>query len=139
MLLTMTRTTGKPASHPPLPSDAELDILASIWTLGPSTVREVHDALRKTRGYTTTLKQMQVMASKGLLERSERFRSHVYEAAEPKEDTQARIAADLLKRAFDNSTTSLVLGMLSARPASAGDLAEIRQLLRDFEKRQGRP
>jgi BlaI family penicillinase repressor len=134
----MTRATGRPASHPPLPSDAELDILAAIWTLGPSTVREVHAALRTTTGYTTTLKQMQVMAGKGLLERSERFRSHVYGAAEPKEHTQARIAADLLKRAFDNSTRSLVLGMLSARPASASDLAEIRQLLRDFEKRQGR-
>jgi BlaI family penicillinase repressor len=137
--MSVAHTTGKPGSHPPLPFDAELDILAALWTLGPSTVREVHDALRTTNGYTTTLKQMQNMTGKGLLVRNERFRSHVYDAAEPKEETQARIAADLLKRAFNNSTTSLVLGMLSARPASASDLAEIRQLLRDFEKRQERP
>jgi predicted transcriptional regulator len=70
---------------PPLPTDAELDILAALWRIGPSTVREVHQALDKNSGYTTTLKQMQVMTEKGLLVRNERYRSHVYEACAPKE------------------------------------------------------
>ena len=64
-----------------LPTEAELEILNILWASGPATVREVHTALSaKGTGYTTVLKQMQVMAEKGLLERSERFRSHVYEA-----------------------------------------------------------
>jgi len=84
----------------PLPTGAELDILAALWRLGPSTVREVHQALDKNSGYTTTLKQMQVMTEKGLLVRSERFRSHVYEAVAPKEQTRRQIAGDLLQRAF---------------------------------------
>ena len=118
----------------PLPSDAELDILAALWHLGPSTVREVHDALGKNSGYTTTLKQMQVMTNKGLLSRSERFRSHVYEAAAPREDTQRQIAADVIRRAFGGSAKSLVLGALSAQPASPEDLKEIRRHLQKFEK-----
>ena len=119
---------------PPLPTDAELDILAALWRLGPSTVREVFEALGKNSGYTTTLKQMQVMTEKGLLVRSERYRSHVYEASIPKERTQQELAGDLLRRAFGGSAANLVLGALRAQPASEADLAEIRRLLKEFEK-----
>jgi BlaI family transcriptional regulator, penicillinase repressor len=121
----------------PLPTDAELDILAALWQLGPSTVREVHENLAKKSGYTTTLKQMQLMTEKGLLIRSERFRSHVYEAGIPKEDTQRQIAADLLQRAFAGSAASLVMGALSAQPASRQELDEIRRMLDEFEKKEG--
>src|SRR6185436_877994 len=84
----------------PLPTGAEIDILAVLWRLGPATVREVHEELGKDSGYTTTLKQMQLMTEKGLLIRSDRFRSHVYEPAVPREQTQKQIAGDLLTRAF---------------------------------------
>jgi BlaI family transcriptional regulator, penicillinase repressor len=118
----------------PLPTDAELDILAALWRLGPSTVRDVHQALGKDSGYTTTLKQMQLMTEKGLLVRSERFRSHVYEPGAPKERTQKQIAGDLLKRAFDGSAKSLLLGALAAKPASTEELADIRRILDQFQK-----
>ena len=121
----------------PLPTDAELDILAVLWRLGPSTVREVHAALRKESGYTTTLKQMQLMTEKRLLTRSERFRSHVYEAGAPQEQTQKQIAGDLLRRAFGGSAKNLVLGALTAEPASKEELCEIRQMLDEFEKGRG--
>jgi BlaI family transcriptional regulator, penicillinase repressor len=119
----------------PLPTQAELAILSILWNLGPSTVREVHDALSsKQTGYTTVLKQMQVMVEKGLLARSERYRSHVYEARLPKEQTQRQLARNLLQRAFDGSAKSLVLGALSSQEVSSAELAEIRQLLDQFEK-----
>lgn len=120
----------------PLPSDAELDILVALWRLGPSTVREVHEALGKDSGYTTTLKQMQLMFEKGLLVRSERFRSHVYEAGIAKEQTQKQIAADMLKRGFEGSPKNLVLGALTAQPASRQDLEEIRRILDELDKRR---
>jgi BlaI family transcriptional regulator, penicillinase repressor len=122
----------------PLPTDAEIDILAVLWRLGPSTVREVHEELGKDSGYTTTLKQMQLMTEKGLLLRSERFRSHVYESGVPKEQTRKQIAGDLLKRAFDGSAASLVMGALSAKPASNEELADIRKMLETFAKEKGR-
>ena len=86
-----------------LPTAAELDILAVLWKLGMATVREIHDELGKDNRYTTTLKTMQLMTEKGLLLRSERFGSHVYETRDPKEQTQQQIAGDLLKRAFGGS------------------------------------
>ena len=122
----------------PLPTGAEIDILAVLWRLGPATVREVHEELGKNSGYTTTLKQMQLMTEKGLLIRSERFRSHVYESGVPKEQTQKQIAADLLKRAFDGSAASLVMGALAAKPASNEELADIRKMLESYAIEKGR-
>ena len=119
-----------------MPTDAELDILAVLWRRGASTVREVHDDLGKDSGYTTTLKQMQMMMDRKLVVRNERFRSHVYEAAVPKEDTRQQIAGDLLRRAVDGSARNLMLGALNAQPASDEELAEIRALVRDFEKKR---
>lgn len=121
----------------PIPTDAELDILAVLWRLGPATVREVHEELAKDNGYTTTLKQMQLMTEKKLVKRSERFRSHVYEARLPREQTQQQIAGDLLRRAFGGSAKSLVLGALSAQPASAEELKDIREMLDTFAREKG--
>ena len=78
------------------------------------------------------------MMEKGLLSRSERFRSHVYEASAAKEQTQQQVAGDLLKRVFDGSASSLVLGALSAQPASREELAELRKMLDNFAKEKGR-
>ena len=66
----------------PRPTDTELEILRALWELGPATVRQVHEALSRTRdtGYTTTLKLMQIMADKGLVTRNESARTHVYDA-----------------------------------------------------------
>ena len=121
-----------------IPTAAELDILAVLWTLGTATVREVHDQLGNDNRYTTTLKTMQLMTEKGLLIRTERYGSHVYEASVPKEQTQQQIAGDILKRAFGGSARSLVMGALTAQPASREELDEIRGMLDDFAKRKGR-
>ena len=122
----------------PMPTEAELDILQILWESGPRTVREVHEALHEKQiGYTTVLKQMQVMAEKGLLERNERFRSHVYEARQPRERTQERLIQRLVQTAFSGSAKSLVLGALSAKPVSPDELAEIREFLKGFEEKAG--
>jgi BlaI family penicillinase repressor len=120
----------------PIPSDAEFGILTFLWQTGPGTVREVHEALAKDTGYTSTLKQMQVMHEKGLLRRTEGQRSHVYQAALSKEEAQARFAGELMNRIFEGSAQSLVLGALTAQRASAKDLDEIRGILDRFEKRK---
>ena len=115
---------------PPLPTNAELDILVVLWRLGPSTVREVFDALGKNCGYTTILKQMQVMTEKGLLMRNERYRSHLYDATIPQDKTQQELAGDLLRRAFGGSIASLVQSALKAQPRSKQDIGEIRRALK---------
>ena len=125
----------------PRPTDSELGILRVLWRRGPSTVREVHEALREASGgdgasgYTTTLKLMQIMTDKGLLRRDESRRTHVYEAVVPAEQTQRQLVGDLLDRAFGGSARQLVLQALSSKKASRADLAEIRRLIDEMEKK----
>jgi BlaI family transcriptional regulator, penicillinase repressor len=122
-------------TEPPRPTDAELAILRVLWRRGPSTVKEVHDELtrRAPAAYTTTLKQLQIMAEKGLVSRDESQRAHLYTARLPEEQTQTQLVRDLLDRAFEGSASRLVQRALSSRPASAKELAEIRQLLDQLE------
>src|ERR1700735_274668 len=121
---------------PRRPTDAELEILTVLWSLGPSTVRQVHESInrRKPTQYSTVLKFMQIMSEKGLVRRDEKQRAHIYEAAQPREWTQQRLAGDLLQRAFGGSAKSLLVGALSARKASKQELAELRNMLDDYEK-----
>ena len=124
-------------SHPvPRPTDAELEILTILWSRGPVTVREVHEAIveRKPTQYTTVLKTMQIMAEKGLVRRDETQRAHIYEAARPREWTQQQLALDLLQRAFNGSARSLMVGALSGRRASKAEVAELRRMLDEYEK-----
>jgi predicted transcriptional regulator len=120
----------------PRPTDSELEILRVLWQRGPSTVREVHEAINESRptGYTTVLKMMQIMTEKELVQRNEEQRAHVYEARLAQGETQRQLLGDLIERAFDGSAKQLVMHVLSEKKASAKDLSEIRQLLDEFER-----
>lgn len=119
----------------PRPTDGELEILKVLWQRGPSTVREVFEALGevKTTGYTTVLKLMQIMSEKGLVTRDETERAHRYAAALAEDQTQRQLVGDLLRRAFDGSAKKLVLQALSSERASAEELTEIRRMLDELE------
>jgi BlaI family transcriptional regulator, penicillinase repressor len=111
------------------PTDAELAILRVLWTRGPSTVRQVAEALGREAGYTTVLKLLQIMTEKKLVRRDESTRTHVYEAAYTEDQTQRHLVADLLNRVFDGSAAKLVVQALAASKTSPEELAEIRKLL----------
>src|SRR3977135_2917884 len=119
------------------PTTSELQILQVLWERGPSTVREVHEALQEERvlGYTTVLKLMQIMTVKGLVRRNEEQRAHVYEAEQPAEKTKRQIAADMLHRVFDGSARELMLHALAGQPSSKSEIAELRHLLDEHERK----
>jgi BlaI family transcriptional regulator, penicillinase repressor len=120
----------------PKPTEAELSILRVLWQRGPSTVRQVHQTLNEVRktGYTTVLKFLQIMHEKGLVSRDEAPYAHIYEARLPQEQAQRTLVADLLDRAFEGSMSKLLLRALSSRKATAEELAEIRKILKDYER-----
>jgi BlaI family transcriptional regulator, penicillinase repressor len=123
------------AGHLPRPTDAELAILRVLWERGPSTVRQVHGALAGARetGYTTTLKLMQIMTEKGLVTRDESTRTHVYATHLSQDQTQRQLVNDLMDRAFGGRSAALVMHALSAQPASAEELQEIRKLIEQYK------
>ena len=119
----------------PRPTESELAILNVLWARGEATVRDVFDALyRADGGYTTALKLLQVMHAKGLVERDESQRAHVYRATISKDSTQRRMLSDLARRLFGGSPGELVLSALGSDEApSAEELAQIRSLLDRLE------
>jgi predicted transcriptional regulator len=120
----------------PKPTDAELQILNLLWDMGPATVRQVHESLSKSKPsqYTTTLKLMQVMTDKGLLERDETQRSHVYKPRQKQEQMRRQFAKYVLDNVFGGSAASLLVGALGAKPASKKELAELQKLIADYRK-----
>jgi BlaI family transcriptional regulator, penicillinase repressor len=121
----------------PKPTAAELEILHVLWELGPSTVRRVYEALseKKPIGYTTVLKLMQIMTSKGTLRRNEEQRAHVYEACLPAEKTKRQFVADVLERVFEGSASELMLHALEGRKTSHKEIEQLRRLLDERERR----
>jgi len=111
------------------PTDAELAILRVLWTRGPSTVREVAEAMGREGAYTTVLKLMQIMTDKGLVKRDDSARSHVYKATSSEDKMQKQLVGDLLDKVFAGSAAKLVLQALDAGKTSPEELAEIRKLL----------
>jgi BlaI family transcriptional regulator, penicillinase repressor len=122
--------------QPPKPTSTELEILRVLWERGPSTVREVHDTLARTKptGYTTVLKLLQIMTTKGMVIRDEEARAHVYQAL-PAENTKRQLVSDLLQRAFSGSASELMMHALAGNKASATEIDEIRRMLDDYESR----
>jgi predicted transcriptional regulator len=119
-------------SSTPRPTDAELAILRILWDRGPSTVRQVHDVLARDRqgaAYTTALKLLQIMTEKGLVERDERDRTHVYRARCGEEQTQRQLVRDLADRAFGGSAMKLVMQALATKRASPEELRDIRKAI----------
>lgn len=120
----------------PKPTDAELEILQVLWENGPSPVRFVNDQLSERRevGYTTTLKLMQIMHDKGLVTRNTDARSHIYEAALSRDETQRNLLDTFVDNVFSGSAASLVMQALGNRKASKAELDQIKALIERIER-----
>ena len=118
------------------PTEAELDILTILWEQGPSSVRIVNVKLNKMRsvGYTTTLKQLQIMHEKGLVSRVNDGRTHIYTAERGKEETQKQLLDRLLEAAFGGSASKLVMQVLGNHKSSRRELEEIKKLIQKLEE-----
>src|ERR1700688_4306566 len=121
---------------PQKPTASELEILHVLWTRGPSTVREVHEALseKKDLGYTTVLKLLQIMTTKGTVRRNKTQRAHVYESCLPAEQTKRQFAGDMLQRVFEGSASQLMMHALAGSKSSPEEIGELRRLLDEYEK-----
>jgi predicted transcriptional regulator len=122
---------------PGKPTPTELDILRILWERGPSTVRDVHEVLSRSRpiGYTGVLKFLQIMTAKGSVRRDEAARAHVYEACQPEAKTKGDLVGDLIQRAFGGSASQLVMHALSGKRASQDEIDEIRRILDEHERK----
>ena len=115
--------------------EAELILLNVLWKMGPATVRQIHESVSHTQktGYTTVLKILQIMHEKTLVIRDESNRAHVYAAANSEVHTQSSLLKDLVTKAFDGSTSKLVMRAIG-NSISQKEIDDIRQLLNGLEE-----
>jgi len=120
------------------PTESELEILNILWEKGPVTVREVHEILEKNKdaGYTTTLKLMQIMHEKGLLNRDTSSKTHIYEAAVSREQAQGQMVQRMIDTVFKGSAMQLVMQALGNHKTDREELQQIREYLKEIEKQQ---
>ena len=117
------------------PTEVEMEILQVLWENQPATVREVVAVLNETRprAYTSILSMLNVMHEKGLVEREMQGRAHVYRARKSRESTLGGVIKDLLGRAFQGSTSSLITQILEQSRPSAEELQEIQRTIEKWQ------
>lgn len=122
----------------PNPTDGEMAILRVLWDRGPSTVRDIHEALTEAKdtAYTTVLRMCQIMHEKGLLSRNDAERQHVFAPCITEAEAQHGLLGDLLEKAFRGSAASLVMRALSRAPKEA-ELDQIQAALDQLRKEKG--
>ncbi|RZL18115.1 MAG: BlaI/MecI/CopY family transcriptional regulator [Pedobacter sp.] len=117
------------------PTEGEMEILQVLWQKGLCTVREVHEALdKKDSGYTTTLKLMQIMHEKGMVERDTNQKTHIYKAIVNQDKTEKQLVNKMIDNVFNGSAARLVMQALGNHSASADEIEEIKKYLEKLEK-----
>jgi predicted transcriptional regulator len=117
------------------PTAVELEILRILWELGPSPVRAIHARLAEAKGtnYSTSVKMLSVMLTKGLVKRDEQARPHIYRAAMTRDRAAKKFLSELIEKVYDGSAMSLVLQALAGGTASESEIHEARKLLDEME------
>ena len=118
------------------PTPSELAILQILWKAGPSTVKAVHEKLAEEKEvvYTTTLKTMQVMMERGMLEREAAGRKHIYTALVHQDETQNALLDKFLNKTFGGSALSMVMKALGNYKTSDAEIKELKQYIKSIEK-----
>jgi len=114
-----------------------MDVLKVLWQHGPSTVRFIHDTLNEQKEivqYTSTLKLMQVMKEKGMLERDESNMKHVYSAAIAEDKVKGNLLGRFVDSIYNGSASSLMMALLSNDKTSAAELEKMKAMLAEAEK-----
>lgn len=121
------------------PTNSELEILNILWKKGECTVRDVNEELSEGKvgdvGYTTTLKLMQIMLEKNLVERDTSNRTHVYKALVSQSKTSQNLLDTMIDTVFNGSAAKLVMQALSNKKSSKEEIEMIRKYIDELEKK----
>lgn len=124
------------------PTESELEILQILWEYGPSTVRFINEKQNEGKdlsvgkaavGYTTSLKIMQIMAEKGMLDVNKNSRQHIYTPSLNEDETKSKLLDGFLKKTFAGSAMKMVMQALGNHNPSKEELDEIKNLIREIE------
>ena len=118
----------RPSKHP---TELELEILKILWRHGPLSARQVRDALADFRdlSYYSVMTIMNIMLRKEYLSRKKEGASYVYRPRITERATTGRMLKDIVERAFDGSTTAVMLHLLESSNLDEEEIGKIRAFL----------
>src|SRR5580658_6037643 len=134
-----TKETIQPNNDLPEPTRAQLEILQVLWKHGPSTVRFVNDRLNQQKqslSYTSTLKLMQIMHEKGMLQRDESSMTHIYSTRLEEQKTKSVVLKKFVDAMYDGSVKSLMLELLGGERTTNKEWDRIKDLLNQLDDKQ---
>ena len=118
---------------------AELEVLKTLWSIAPATVREVMNDLH-ARGrhvaYTTVLTFLARLEQKGMVKSDKSGVAYVYRPAVTRERVSKSRLENLLSELYDGAAGALVLQLVREQSLTHDEISELQQS--DPHPRQGR-
>jgi BlaI family transcriptional regulator, penicillinase repressor len=120
------------------PTKSELEILQVLWEFGPSTARFINDYLNKEKRpviYMSTLKLMQIMVEKKLLEKDSSQMTHIYKAAVEEGKTKGFLLDRVVDNLFNGSASNLMMQLLGNKKISPKEMEEFKELIKKIDQK----
>jgi len=124
--------------HAPI-SDAETRVMEVLWRTSPLAADDVAAKLEKSEGWqlATVKTLLNRLLKKGALSAERDGRRYLYTPLLARADWAQSESLSLLDRLFGGSLTPLVSHFSSRRKLKPADLAALKQLIADHEKKNG--
>ena len=110
-------------------------VMEALWSVGPASIREVHEAMaggRRQPAYTTVQTVMYRLETKGAVRRAKKVgNAHVFEAVVSRADAQRALVDEVLG-AFGGRPQPLIAHLIDTGQLTRDDLDQARQRLREL-------
>lgn len=118
-------------------SKLELNIMEALWTRGPCSIREIHDAFAK-RGrpaYTTVQTMVYRLEAKQMVHRAKKIsNAHIFEAVISRDAAHRRLIDDLLGL-FGGRTQPLMSHLIESGKLTLDDIKSAEKTLREATRK----
>jgi len=126
---------------PPLElSELQLAVMRVLWRMGKAAVSDVHEALEAERGLalTTVATVLTRLEKAGFVSHRAAGRHYLYRPLVSEEDVRRSMVSVLADRLFEGDVAALVSHLVSAKDIRPGDLAQVKRLIEERERKGGR-
>jgi BlaI family penicillinase repressor len=117
--------------------DAELAVLQMLWERGPSTIRQLTDALYPSgteAHYATVQKLLERLESKGCVRRDRSSWAHVFQATMDRDDLIGRRLQAVAEKLCGGSLTPLLTNLIRSKRLTPKERREIRKLMEELDE-----
>jgi len=121
-------------------SEAELDVLRSLWERGPGTIREIGVRLRARKrrwAYTTVQTLLSRLAAKGYVACDRKGVPHVFRPAVSRDGMVKQRLRAVADQLCEGAASPLVMALVSSHRFSKEEIRQFRQLLGEVQPREG--